>query len=122
MENPEIPTPGKAINDPLTILNNVKDYDSKKVYIITEEIESKMPFILSYLENLENEIFNKIYIIKYLISMIKNIPFNLEIILGIKSQNMNLYEVIINEYNERLTDSLNKIVFGYFANTCSNTY
>ena len=98
MENPEIPTPGKAINDPLTILNNVKDYDSKKVYIITEEIESKMPFILSYLENLENEIFNKIYIIKYLISMIKNIPFNLEIILGTKSQNMNLYEVIINEY------------------------
>ena len=100
MENCEVITAGQEINDPLTILNNVKEYDSKKIYIITEEIESKMPYILSYLENMENEIFNKIYIIKYLISMIKNIPFNLEIILGMKSynQNMNLYEVIINEY------------------------
>ena len=100
MEKLEIITPRNEVKDPLTILNNVKDYDSKKLYIITEEIESEMPFILSYLENIENEIFNKIYIIKYLISLVKNIPFNLEIILGMKSYNqkMNLYEVIINEY------------------------
>ena len=99
MENPQNITIGQD-NDQTTILKEVKNYDAKKLYIVTENIESKMPSILSYLENMENEIFNKIYVIKYLISMIKNIPYNLELILAIKSknQNMNLYEVIINEF------------------------
>ena len=99
MENPQNITIGQD-DDQITILKEVKDYDAKKLYIVTENIESKMPSILSYLENMENEIFNKIYVIKYLISMIKNIPYNLELILAIKSknQNMNLYEVIINEF------------------------
>ena len=109
MENPEASTigeesPQKNIDkiDPNIILKEVKDFHSKKLYIITKEIESKIPSILSYIQDDENEILNKIHIINYLLLLIQNIPYNLELILSQKSdipnQNMNIYEILIYEY------------------------
>ena len=109
MENPETPaigeeSPQKDIDkiDPNIILKEVKDFHSKKLYIITKEIESKIPSILSYIQDDENEILNKIHIINYLLLLIQNIPYNLELILSQKSdipnQNMNIYEILIYEY------------------------
>ena len=125
------------------ILQEVKLYQTKQVYIITKEIESKIPSILSYIQNNKNDILNKINIINYLLSLIKNIPFNLDIILAQKSNDekikMNLYEVLINEYifvdiNEKayiqlLKDiityifkklSLNKDIYRYLFSYVSN--
>ena len=89
-------------NEINNILNEVKYYHSNKIYIITNEIESKIPLMLSYIQNYENEIINKMYIIKYINSLVQNIPYNLGIILSQFSDNekqsMNLYEILINEY------------------------
>ena len=89
-------------NDSINILQEVKDYNKKQIYIITKKFESKIPKILSYLQNYENEIINKIHIVKYLILLIQNIPYNLDLILAQKSedvnQKMNFYEILINEY------------------------
>ena len=88
--------------DPNIILKEVKEFHSKNLYIITKEIESKIPSILSYIQSFENEILNKIHIIKYLFDIIQNIPYNLDLVLSQKSdipnQNLNLYEILINEY------------------------
>ena len=89
-------------NDIKDILQEVKLYQTKQIYIITKEIESIIPSILSYIQNIKNDVSNKINIINYLLSLIQNIPFNLDIILAQKSndekQKMNLYEILINEY------------------------
>ena len=107
MEYPEPLTMDKETarpphNDSNTILQEVKDYHKKQIYIITKKFESKIPSILSYLQNYDNEILNKMHIIKYLISLIQNIPYNLDLISAQKSndekQKLNLYEILINEY------------------------
>ena len=105
MEEPNLVTPNTDNNeniDQSKILNEVKKYESKQMYIITKEIDSKISNILSYIQNDENEIFNKIYVLNYLFSSIKNIPYNLELILAKKSNNlkqkMNLYEIIIHQF------------------------
>ena len=108
MENPEIKTIEGYIkeNDNTTdqnnILEEIKDYMSKGIYFITKEMESKIPSFLSYLRNTENEILNKLKVIKYFMSLIKNIPYNLDLILAKKlndkEESMNLYEILINEY------------------------
>ena len=105
MENPEsiINEISEQINNDFNnLLNEVKDYHSKQMYIITNVIESKIPKILSYIQNYDNNIINKIHILKYLNSLIQNIPYNLEIILSKVSDNekqsLNLCEILINEY------------------------
>ena len=109
MENQEPITPeDKNIEndikkiDPNIILKEVKELHSKKLYIITKEIELKIPSILSYIQDIENEILNKIHVINYLFALIQNIPYNLDLILSQKSdtkeQNLNIYEILINEY------------------------
>ena len=81
MENPEPLTIEKELRTPTDnesniILEEVKDYHKKQIYIITKKFQSKIPSILSYLQNFNNDILNKIHIIKYLISLIQNIPYN----------------------------------------------
>jgi len=99
MENPEIKTIGA---DDEQLIDKIKEYQSKKLYIITKEIESKIPSILCYLQKEENDITIKIDFVKYLIELIKNIPYNTEIILAFKSDNakqkMKLYEILIYQY------------------------
>ena len=89
------------INDE-EILNLIQDYSNKNIIIITNELEEKIPFILSYLQNENNKISNKLDIIKYLNSLIKNIPYNTEILLVHKSTNdkqkMDLYKILIEQF------------------------
>ena len=116
MEEEVITPKTKQGNDESEILNKVKTYESKKMYIITKEIESDIPSILSYIQSNKNQITNKINIINYLSESIKNIPYNLDLILVKQSndenQKMNLYEIIINEYiyTEENEKEYNKIL------------
>ena len=99
MEAREIETIGADNED---LIEKIKEYQSKKLFIITKEFESKIPSILCYLQKEENSITTKKVIVNYLNELIKNIPYNSEIILAIKSDNekqkMNLYEIIIYQY------------------------
>ena len=80
-ESPKQDEPKNEIIDEQKLLNEIKDYSSKNLYIITKELEEKIPYILSYIQNPKNEIANKKDIIKYFFSLIKNIRYNLEILL-----------------------------------------
>ena len=83
------------------LLEEIKDYQSKNIYIITKEIELKISSLLSILQREDFELEMKTPIIKYINLLIKNIPYNLGIILSKKSeckQKMNLYEIIIDQY------------------------
>ena len=83
------------------LVEEIKDYQSKNLYIITKELEAKIPSILTLLQKEDFELEMKEPIIKYINSLIKNIPYNLGIILSKKSeckQKMNLYEIIIDQY------------------------
>ena len=86
----------KEVIDEQKLLNDIKEYSSKNLYIISKELEEKIPYILSYIQNSKNEITNKQEIIKYFKSLIKNIVYNLEILLLYKSSNekrkLNIYE------------------------------
>ena len=99
MENPEIKTIGAEDEE---LIEKIKEYQSKRLYIITKELESKITSILCYLQKEENNITTKINIVNYLIELIKNIPYNSDIILALKSDNekqkMNLYEILIYQY------------------------
>ena len=101
---PEHPIIEKDINkiDPNITLKEIKELHSQKLFIITKEIELKIPSILSYIQDIKNEILNKIHVINYLFALIQNIPYNLDLILSQKSdtkdQNLNIYEILINEY------------------------
>jgi len=83
------------------LIEEIKNYQSKNLYIITKEIELKIPSFLTILQKKNYELEQKETVIKYLNSLIKNIPYNFEIILSKKSdceQKMNLYEIIIDQY------------------------
>lgn len=109
MENPETETktqkddlPDNKIIDQQNILNEIKDHSNKKFFIITKNLEEKIPYILAYIQNEKNEIINKLDIIKYFHLLIKNIPYNLEILLALKSadekKKLNLYEILIEQF------------------------
>ena len=101
-ESPKQDEPKNEIIDEQKLLNEIKDYSSKNLYIITKELEEKIPYILSYIQNPKNEIANKKDIIKYFFSLIKNIRYNLEILLLYKStdekRKLNIYEILIEQY------------------------
>lgn len=109
MDNPEIISENtktddikdKIIEDP-NILNEIIDYSNKNLFIITKEFEEKIPFALSYIQNEKNEISNKLKIIKYFISLTKNVTYNTDLLLVPKSKNekrkLNLYEILVDQY------------------------
>ena len=109
------------INDEINILNEIKELFDKNIFILTKEIEPKIPLILSYIQNPKNDIINKTQIIKYILSLIKNVPYNLEIILSKKSnkekENKNLYEILIDQYI--FTDKREKEYFKYLLELIS---
>ena len=83
------------------LIEEIKDYQSKNIYIITKEIELKISSILSILQKEDFDLKIKASIIKYINLLIKNIPYNLGIILSKKSEcnpKMNLFEIIIDQY------------------------
>ena len=109
MDNPEIiieTKEGKETDDKIideqNILKEIKKYSSKKIFIITKELENIIPIILSYIQNEKNLIINKLEVINYLYLLIKNVPYNAEIIMAIKSSEenhkLNLYEILVEQY------------------------
>ena len=123
MDNPEIisentktdDTKDKIIEDP-NILNEIIDYSNKNLFIITKEFEEKIPFALSYIQNEKNEISNKLKIIKYFISLTKNVTYNTDLLLVPKSKNekrkLNLYEILVDQYiytDKKETDYIKSI-------------
>ena len=73
--------------DEQKLLNDIKEYSNKNLYIISKELEKQIPYILSYIQNSQKEIINKQEVIKYIKALIQNIEYNLEILLLYKSSN-----------------------------------
>ena len=88
--------------DEQKLLNDIKEYSNKNLYIISKELEKQIPYILSYIQNSQKEIINKQEVIKYIKALIQNIEYNLEILLLYKSSNekrkLNIYEILIEQY------------------------
>ena len=88
--------------DEQKLLNDIKEYSNKNLYIISKELEKQIPYILSYIQNSKSEIINKQEVIKYIKALIQNIEYNLEILLLYKSSNekrkLNIYEILIEQY------------------------
>ena len=87
--------------DEQKLLNDIKEYSNKNLYIISKALEEKIPYILSYIQNSQKEIINKQEVIKYIKALIQNIEYNLEILLLYKSSNekrkLNIYEILIEQ-------------------------
>jgi hypothetical protein len=72
----------------------------KNIFLITKSLEQKLPDILSYLQS-DTNIANKIFIVKYLQSLLFQVNYNTEIILRKFSndkEKLNLYQIIIYQY------------------------
>ena len=130
LETPDTENSENKIIEEKNILNDINENIDTNLFIITKELEEKIPFYLSYIQNPKNEIINKTKIIKYLLSLINNIPYNLEIILAHKSNEekdkKNLYEIIIDQYifsdkkEKEYFDTLLKLINSIFTKLSYN--
>ena len=94
------------------ILEEVLYLKEENIYIIIEQIENKIPEILSYLleENTTNQMSNKIQMLNYIEDVFKAIDYNLDIFLPKTSygqQNLNIFEIIIYEFITNTKSGLN---------------
>ena len=74
---------------------------NKNIFLISKNFESKIPDILSYLQNDANLATNKIIILEYIKLLFINVEFNSEIFIRKFSngkEKLNLYQIIINQY------------------------
>ena len=83
------------------IIQDVNNYKTKDIYLITKNLENKISEILNYLQNDSNTISNKLLIIKYLENLFTKACFNSEIF-SYKYSNdkdkLNIFQIIINQY------------------------
>ena len=77
--------------------NIIQEIKSNEKYLITKDIESKIPVLLTYLKNKSNPISNKLIIIKYMRNLFTKVKFNSEIFKK-ASEKINIYKIIINQY------------------------
>jgi hypothetical protein len=84
------------------ILQDIFSLKEKNIYLITESFEEKIPLILSYLMEKDEEYSseNKTQILIYLKDLFNKVEFYSEIFSRKKSakENMNIFEIIINQY------------------------
>ena len=84
------------------ILQDILSLKEKNIYLITESFEEKIPLILSYLMEKDEEYSseNKTQILIYLKDLFNKVEFNSEIFSKKKSakEKMNIFEIIINQY------------------------
>ena len=79
-----------------SLMEYIKEKDTKNYYLINKE---KLIFnILSYLQDKNQEMSNKLIIIKYLVKSLNNIKFNTELFIANKINEKCLYHIIIYEY------------------------
>ena len=94
--NKETHTPYNNIN----IVNMIKDLSSKEIFLITNNFQKNIPLLLSFLMDNSNSILDKLLILKYIENIFTKVSYNSDLFSQKKSlkENMNLYEVIINQY------------------------
>ena len=84
------------------ILQDILSLTEKNIYLITESFEEKIPLILSYLMEKDEEYSseNKTQILIYLKDLFNKVEFYSEIFSRKKSakEKMNIFEIIINQY------------------------
>ena len=104
----------KALNEDSSLLSNstntsfndnliqdISTLKSKEIFLISKNFESKIPELLSYLQNESNLIQNKLLILKYLENLFTKITYNSEIFSNKFSndkEKLNLFQIIINQY------------------------
>ena len=99
----------KSISE--TLLQDINHLNSKNFFIISKNFETKIPDILSYLQNNSNLALNKIIIVKFLQNMFLTININSEIFLrklSTEKEKLNLYQIIIGQYISYTNNSNNK--------------
>ena len=103
----------KALNEDSSLLSNstntsfndnliqdISTLKSKEIFLISKNFESKIPELLSYLQNESNSIQNKLLILKYLENLFTKITYNSEIFSNKFSndkEKLNLFQIIINQ-------------------------
>ena len=84
------------------LLQDILSLKEKNIYLLTESFEEKIPSILSYLMEKDEEYSpeNKTQILIYLKDLFKKVEFYSEIFYKKKSlkEKMNIFEIIINQY------------------------
>jgi hypothetical protein len=81
------------------IIQDVNNYKTKDIYLITKNLENKISEILNYLQNDSNTISNKLLLIKYLENLFTKVCFNSEIFsYKYSNDKLNIFQIIINQY------------------------
>ena len=83
------------------ILQDINLLKSKEIYLISKNLELRIPEILSYIQNDSNSIPNKLLIIKYLENLFTNVNYNSEIFackFSNEKERLNLFQIIINQF------------------------
>ena len=83
------------------LIQDINLYKTKEIFLISKNLETKIPELLSFLQNESNSISNKLFILKYLESLFTKIDYNSEIFSNKFSndkEKLNLFQIIINQY------------------------
>ena len=83
------------------ILQDINSLKSKEIYLISKNLELRIPELLSYIQNDSNSIPNKLLIIKYLENLFTNVNYNSEIFackFSNEKERLNLFQIIINQF------------------------
>ena len=82
--------------NPESLMEYIKEKDTNNYYLISQE---KLIFnIFFYLQDKNQQISNKLIIVKYLIKSLSNIKFSTELLIANKTNEKCLYHIIIYEY------------------------
>ena len=110
----------KSQINPESLISKVKEFDSKKIYLISKEkiIED----IFTFLQQKNESISNKIIIIEYLNKCIGFISWNTEVLIRKKVNNKCLYHMIIYQYitnyeNKQYSEALLKLFISIIRHT-----
>ena len=97
------------------LILEIETFKLNNIYLINEDLEQKIPQILSFLQNPNNSLDNKITILKYLSDLFTKVEFNAETFLHKSQNNVNLFQIIIHQYitcidkNENFRNELKNI-------------
>ena len=82
--------------EPEKLIKDIQEKDSKNLYLLKEV--NLILDMISYLQDKEFPITNKIVIVKYLFKCITNIPINVDILFNQNLNNKSIYHIIISQY------------------------
>ena len=107
------------------ILSEIDNYKKENKIILTLEFQKKIPELLSYLQNDNLKIENKIKIFNFIDFIIEEVEFNIDIINNFISNNSNeplsLYKILIKEYFYSTNKDYKEIIFNILKKFINNT-